>query len=138
MPRPITLRERMKDAVPLGVPDRLPSSARPLEATPTPLRLACAEAWLRAGAGIGVVSYHAGLSRHVVRVIANSVLVGWRYVVAADLSRPKYQMDADELATVRLRLAQGKKYSEIATELGVGRDAVKFHARKLREKEASQ
>ena len=44
-------------------------------------------------------------------------------------------MDADELALVRLRLNQGCTYGEIADELGVGREAVKWQARLIRQKE---
>ena len=84
--KPQTIQQQFAGAVQLGVPEPLPSSARPAEATPTGVRLACAEEWLRAGAGIGVVAEETGLSRHVVRVLAQCVMVGWHWepVMAED------------------------------------------------------
>jgi hypothetical protein len=91
MPRPITLRDRMKTAIQVGVPDLQRSSVRPATAEPNDLRLQLAEEWLRAGACIGDVVYHTGLSRHLVRVIANCIHAtapdkpeGWHFVVPSE------------------------------------------------------
>jgi hypothetical protein len=84
MARPLTLRDRMKDAVQLGIPDPLASSKRPPTATPTEARLALAEELLRSGATIGAVAEETGLSRYLVRVVANCRLRDWHFVVPSE------------------------------------------------------
>ncbi len=100
MPLPLTLRDRMKDAVQLGIPDPVASSERPETARPTKERLALAEKLLRDGASIGWVTEETGLSRYLVRVIANAVIVNWKYDVRSDPGRSPCHLDDDEIARV--------------------------------------